>query len=239
MSELKKIDSQRIIIVIGPPGSGKGTQAILLADKLGLYYFETSKIIELNVMNAKKGEWQMVEGKKYFLENEKIIWEKGGLCSPPIVTFWVKEKIKNLANENQGIIFAGSPRTIYEAENLMPLLEKLYKKENIKIVLLDLPPEQTLWRNSRRKICTLMRHPIIYHQETKKLKICPLDGSKLVTRVGLDSKKSIKLRVEQYQIRTFPVIDYLKKNQYEVVKINAMPAPSIVFSDICDALDIK
>lgn len=228
-----------IIIIMGPPGSGKGTQASLLAEKLGLYYFETSKIIELNVMNAKRGEFQIIEGKKYLLEEEKKIWKNGGLCSPQIVTFWVKEKIKNLAKENQGIIFAGSPRTIYEAENLMPLLEKIYKKENIKIVLLDLPPEQTLWRNSKRKICALMRHPIIYHNETKKLKICPLDGSKLVTRKGLDSKKSIRIRLDQYQTRTFPVIDYFKKNKYKVVIINATPAPSTVFSDICKALNIK
>lgn len=228
-----------IIIIMGPPGSGKGTQASLLAEKLGLYYFETSKIIELNIMNAKKGAFQIIEGKKYFLEEEKKIWENGGLCSPQIVTFWVKEKIKKLAKENQGIIFAGSPRTIYEAENLVPLLEKIYKKENIKIILFDLPPEQTLWRNSKRKICALMRHPIIYHNETNNLKICPLDGSKLITRKGLDSKKSIIVRLEEYKNRTLPIIDYFKKNKYKIVSINAVPAPSIVFSDVCKALYLK
>lgn len=224
---------------MGPPGSGKGTQASLLAEKLALYYFETSKIIELNVMGAERGAFQIVEGKKYLLEEEKKIWENGGLCSPPIVTIWVKEKIKNLAKENQGIIFAGSPRTIYEAENLMPLIEKIYKKENIRTILFNLPSEQTLWRNSRRKICKLMRHPIIYRDETKDLKICPLDGSKLITRKGLDSKKSIMVRLEEYKNRTLPIIDYFKKNKYRIININAVPAPSIVFSNICNALHLK
>ena len=74
--------SKQVIIIIGPPGAGKGTQATLLADKLGLYYFETSKIIEKEVMKAKKGEIVEIEGKKYYLLDEKKIWETGGLCSP-------------------------------------------------------------------------------------------------------------------------------------------------------------
>ena len=113
---MRKSDSKLIIIIIGPPGSGKGTQATLLADKLGLYYFETSKIIEERIMSAKKGEYVLVEGKKYYLLDEKKIWETGDLCSPPLVTFWVMEKIKELAERGEGIVFAGSPRTLYEAK---------------------------------------------------------------------------------------------------------------------------
>ena len=58
-----------VIILLGPPGSGKGTQAGLLADKLGLYYFETSKILEKSFKLSKKQKFIKVAGKKYFYTN--------------------------------------------------------------------------------------------------------------------------------------------------------------------------
>ena len=73
---------KEVIILIGPPGSGKGTQAELLADKLGLFYFETSKIIEECVMNAQENEVVEIEGEKYSLAHEKHLWETGVLCTP-------------------------------------------------------------------------------------------------------------------------------------------------------------
>ena len=127
------VDNKKIVIIIGPPGSGKGTQAFLLADKLGLYYLETSKIIELKISEAKKGEYQKLDGKKYYLLDEKNNWEQGKLCSPPLVTFWITEKVRELSKEHKGIVFAGSPRSLYETEKMMPLLERLYGKRNIKI----------------------------------------------------------------------------------------------------------
>ena len=105
----------------------------------------------------------------------------------------LQEKIKALSKEKKGIVFAGSPRTLYEAEKILPLLEKLYGKANIKIFLLDLPLEQSIWRNSHRRICELMRHPILYNKETLKLTHCPLDGSKLIKR-ALDKPEVIKKR---------------------------------------------
>ncbi len=231
-SKLKIQNSKLIIIIIGPPGSGKGTQATLLADKIGLYYFETSKIIEKQVMNAKKGAFVRVEGKKYYLLNEKKIWETGGLCSPPLVTYWVKEKIKELAEKGEGIVFAGSPRTLYEAENIMPLLNKLYGKKNIKIILFTLSPKTSIFRNSHRRICQLLRHPILYNEETKKLTRCPLDGSKLIKRKKLDDPETIKVRIGEYKRQTLPIIEYVKKQGFEVKKISAAPPPAVIFKKV-------
>ena len=228
--------SKLVIIIIGPPGSGKGTQATLLADKLNLYYFETSKIIEERVMNAKKGEYVLVEGKKYYLLDEKRIWETGGLCSPPLVTFWVMEKIKELAERGEGIVFAGSPRTLYEAKKIMPLLNKLYGKKNIKIILFTLSPKTSIWRNSHRRICELLRHPILYNEETKKLTKCPLDGSKLISRGKLDNPETIKRRIKEYKERTLPIIDYFKRQKYQVTKISAAPPPAVIFKKILRAV---
>jgi len=224
--------SKQVIIIIGPPGSGKGTQATLLADKLGLYYLETSKIIEPKIMNAKPGDYQIIEGKKYYLVEEKRIWETGGLWSPPFVSFWVKEKIKELSEKGEGIVFAGSPRTLYEAENIMPLLSKLYGKKNIKIILFTLSPKASIFRNSHRRICQLLRHPILYNEETKKLTKCPLDGSKLIKRKKLDDPETIKVRLKEYKRQTLPIIEYFKKQGFEVKKISAAPPPAVIFKRI-------
>ncbi len=224
--------SKSIIILLGPPGSGKGTQASILADKLGFYYFETSKIIEEKVMNAAKNDIEVVNGKEYSLLEEKQFWQKGLLCSPPLVAFWVKERIRELAGQGKSIIFAGSPRTLPEAKEIMPLIAQFYGKENIKIILFKLEPEQSIFRNSHRRICELFRHPILFNKETEKLTKCPLDGSKLIKRKKLDNPETIKIRLKQYEERTLPLIAYLQDNGYKIDNIDASATPAVIFENL-------
>jgi len=221
---------------MGAPGSGKGTQSELVSDKLNLYYLETAKMIESNIMKIRGNETVIIKGKKYSLKQEKTNWETGILNSPLMVAFWMKEKIKQLADEGKSLILAGSPRTIPEAKEIIPFLKKLYGIRNIKVVLLDINAKESIFRNSHRKICELARHPILYSKETNKLKFCPLDGSKLLKRKGLDDPKTIMVRLKQYKDRTLPVISYLKKQGISVKKINGSPAPAIVFKNILKAL---
>jgi len=226
----------KVIILMGPPGSGKGTQAELLAEKLNLYYLETSKILEEKFQEIKENEFVTVAGKKYFLREEKKSWETGLLCSPPFVTYLVEEKIKKLFKEGKNLVLAGSPRTLYEGKKIIPLLIKLYGRKNIKTIEITLSPEQSIWRNAHRRICQLMRHPILYTKETAKLTRCPLDGSKLIKREGLDEPETIKIRLKEYKKRTYPLIDYLKKEGLEVKKIDGSPPPAIIFEDILKVL---
>lgn len=226
-----------VIILMGPPGSGKGTQAELLAEKLNLYYFETSKILE---EEFKKGSGKYkIEGKEYSVLKEKKLWLGGKLCSPPFVTFLVQKKIKELFKEGKNLILSGSPRTLYEGERIVPLIKKLYGQKNIKIILLEISPEETIFRNSHRRICQLMRHPILWLKENEKLKKCPLDGSRLLKRKGLDDPETIKVRLKEYKERTFPLIEYFKKENLKVIKVNGSPPPAIVFEIILRKLKIK
>ena len=229
---------KQVVILFGPPGAGKGTQGELLAEKLNLYYFETSKILEQTFRAAenfsKESPERFIEvgKKKYDILNEKDLWVKGVLCSPPFVAHLVKKKIKQLSNEGKNLLLSGSPRTLGEAKELIPLLEELYGKENIKTILIEISPEETIFRNSHRRLCELMRHPILYNKETEKLTNCSLDGSKLVKRKGLDDPETIKVRLKEYKERTLPLLEHFEEEKIEVKKINGEQSVAEVFSDI-------
>ncbi len=232
--------NRQVIILFGAPGAGKGTQAELLSDRLNLYYFETSKILEQKFKEAEEisEDKRVIEtdGEKYNILDEKKLWQEGVLCSPPFVTYLVQEKVKKLFNQGKNLVIAGSPRTIYEGKKIMPLLEELYKLEKIKVFLINISPEETIFRNSHRRICELMRHPILYNEETKNLKICPLDGSRLIKRKGLDDPETIKVRLKEYKERTFPLMEYFKEKGINVNEINGEQTVANVFEDILKAI---
>ncbi len=233
---------KQVIILFGAPGAGKGTQAELLSSKLSFYLFETSKILEREFIKAKDlsadspARFIDFDNQKFDILQEKDNWVKGILCSPPFVTYLVIEEIKKLFEEGKNLILAGSPRTLYEGEKVMPFVESLYGKESIKTVLLEISPEQTIYRNSHRRICDLMRHSILFNEETEKLSICPLDGSKLVRREGLDDPKVIKVRLKEYAERTYPIFDYFEKRGLKISKVNGEQSVADVYKDVLSAI---
>ncbi len=234
--------NKRVIILFGPPGAGKGTQSELLSEKMGLYLFETSKILEREFKRAEKldenakDRFVEIEGETFDVLNEYAIWKRGELCSPPWVTWLSMKEFERLNEEGDNLIIAGSPRTVYEAEREMPLLEKLYGKENINIFLLEISAEATLHRNSKRRICELMRHSILYSKENEALELCPIDGSQLVSRKDLDDPETIKVRLEQYKERTLPLFEYFTKAGFRVNKIHAERSVADVHADIINGL---
>jgi len=224
--------NKQVVFLFGQPGAGKGTQAELLSDKTGYYHLESSKVIETNIKNDSPDKVYEIEGQKYKMADEKQRWESGLLNSPPLVVFWMVQKIKDLAKEEKSIIFSGSPRTVYEAEREIPLIKDLYGLENIKFIMLEIAPETTIFRNSHRRICELIRHSILFSKETENLTKCPLDGSNLIKRKGLDDPETIKKRLEVFKEQTFPVLEVIKKQGLEMNKVNGERSVADVFADV-------
>jgi adenylate kinase len=234
--------AKQVIILFGAPGAGKGTQSELLSDKMDLYLFETSKILEREFSKAENLSENSPErfidfdNQKFDILHEKDLWKKGILCDPPFVTYLVTKEIKKLFDDGKNLVLSGSPRTLYEAEKVMPFVEDLYGKENIKTVLIEISPDQTIYRNSNRRICELMRHSILFNEETEKITLCPLDGSKLVRRGTLDEPETIKVRLKEYAERTYPIFDYFEKHGLKIRKVNGEQSVADVYKNVLDSI---
>ena len=235
--------SKRVVILFGPPGAGKGTQSELLSEKRGLFFLESSKVIERefkkveNLPKDSPERFRECFGETFDLFLEMESWKKGILTSPPLATSLMMEEVEQIFNDGESLLLSGSPRTIYEAEKEMPLLIKLYGKNNIHIILIEISGKSTEFRNTHRKICELMRHSILFNEETENLTLCPLDGSKLVKRKGLDDPETIKTRLVQYQERTLPLFEYFQEHDFNITKIDGEGSVAEVHEKILKTLE--
>jgi len=225
MKKLKK----KAIIIFGPPGAGKGTQALRLEKILGFYHFDTGREIEKVISDPKNQ-------KDPEIRKQKELFESGKLCDPQWVEKLVEKKIKKL--RGKGIIFSGSPRTLDEAQKLIPLLEKIYGKKNIYVFKLNVSEKTSIFRNTHRKMCSRCGYPVIFSEETEDWKFCPLCGAPLFVRV-LDKPEVIKKRIKEYQKETKPVLEYLKKEKIKIYEIDGEPLPSLVTKQILEKLNFS
>lgn len=214
---------KEVIILVGPPGAGKGTQAEMLAEKFGLFNFETSKIIEEKFKNADPSD--------EVISAEKENWKAGKLVTPKLVFEWIIDKVRELAGKGKGIVFSGSPRTLYEAENELPIFEDLYGKDKIEAINIKLTEAESIKRNSKRRICEKNRHPIPNFPEFENITKCPKDDSPIITRL-LDNAETIKIRYQTYLAETEPVLAFLKEKGYNILEINGEQPIEKVFEDI-------
>src|SRR3989344_2283095 len=143
----------KAIIIYGPPGSGKGTQANLLELTDSFIHFDTGKYLE-NILAD-----QVALKKSKELREQKKLFDSGRLLSPPFVLKIVKRRTAELARGSLNVVFSGSPRTVFEAfgdsktESFISFLEKRYSKKNVSVFLLDVKSATSIKRNSGRLIC--------------------------------------------------------------------------------------
>lgn len=194
------------IILLGRPGSGKDTQAELLAKKFGLVHLISSAIIRKTL--ALKKKTVRFDGQIYDLEKEQAKQESGVLNTFTFVAALVKDEIKKIARSKKGIIFSGSPRTLVEFNEEIPLLEKLYSKNNIFFFHVWISPKEVYVRNLKRKRKDLPE---------------------------LDTKKVIARRLRVFNRDTWPVIKKLQKEK-KIIEINGEQPILPIHKDILKIL---
>lgn len=236
----------RVVILYGPPGSGKGTQAELLSRKYDFIHFDSGRYIEALVHSeaAKKDP---------ILMREKKNFDTGILCTPEWVLKVTRNEAIRVAKSGFNLVFSGAPRTLFEAfgdddcivqdpakggrktKGLIESLEKAFGRENISVILFTVGDNISIFRNSNRKVCSVCGLPLL---ESAKTKHCGLCGGAMRTRT-LDKVEIIKDRLVQYKTRTFPIIKELKKRGYAVKTIKAEKLPFEIFKSVERALKLR
>lgn len=185
------------IIMLGAPGSGKGTLAKELSKEYNLVHISTGDIFRENIKN----ETEL--GKK---ANEYI--SKGQLVPDDLTIDLVKNRLEQEDVKN-GAILDGFPRTTHQAEEL----EKFIKNNNpiqTVAVLLDIPDEDLVKRVVNRVICSNKECGAIYNTEFRKPKvdgICDICGSKLIRRAD-DNEETVRDRLKVYHDNSKEIIEY-------------------------------
>lgn len=208
------------LIFLGPPGSGKGTQAELLESRFGLKKISTGDILRDAIRKGTE------LGK---LAKEHI--NRGELVPDDVVVALVEEVLQKIPD---GYILDGFPRTIEQAKRLDRILEKLGKKLNA-AVLFAVSDEEIIRRLSARRICPKCH--AVYNMETKPPKndeICDICGTPLEMRDD-DKPETVRRRIEVYRRNTEPLVNFYRDRGL-LVEVKAIGNPEEVFNLIIGAL---
>lgn len=213
------------IIIFGRAGSGKGTQAELLAQKFKLIHFSSGETLR---WRQKLGDFTGRKLKKVMNEGK---WAPEAI----IIQIWLSklEEFKKKSNFN-GWIYDGGPRFMVEAALLDRALEWYEWQKNVKIILIDISEKASLDRLTKRRQCKKCGQLIPWVGKFKDLKKCDKCGGELIHRSD-DKSEAIKKRLSEFQKNTMPVINHFKK-QGKLIKINGEQSIENVFRDILKKL---
>lgn len=186
------------LILLGPPGSGKGTQGERLEQDLELPYYATGDILRAAV---KEGTGVGLEAKSYM--------DRGDLVPDEVIIGVIAERLDD-READDGFILDGFPRTVPQAEALDAKLVELGRQLTA-VILIDVDDESIVHRLGGRRVCEAKDH--VYHVEFSppvEDGICDIDGSALYVRDD-DKPETIRHRLDQYNEKTAPLIDYYRK----------------------------
>ena len=206
------------IILIGPQGSGKGTQAALLSKEFH------SRHIASGDMFRKAFEDKTELGKR-----AKAFVDRGELVPDEIAVAMVLNSIEEPDSKN-GVILDGFPRTINQAQALDTELHHIGRQIDA-VVYLNVTHDELMSRLALRYICREQQH--VYHAKFRPPKvpgICDIDGSELYQRAD-DTEEAIKRRLGIFFQETTHVLDYYK-DQHKLVEIDADPSVKTVHTTL-------
>ena len=197
-----------VIIMLGAPGTGKGTIAGILKERLGIPQVSTGDIFRKHIQE-KTELGKLAES--YISKGELV---------PDDVTIGLVENRLEDDDVQAGIILDGFPRTVKQAEELDNLLEKKGKKVDL-VINLTTPEEEIIERIVNRRICSNQDCKTVYNlilNPPKQEGICDKCGSKLIQRKD-DNEETVKTRFNSYIEQTSPLVEYYEKkgNLYSAV----------------------
>jgi adenylate kinases len=209
------------IILFGPPGVGKGTQAKLLVEEFHSVHISTGDLLREAVKN------KTILGLK-----AKSFMDAGNLVPDDVVVGLIEEVLKSdEAREN--FILDGFPRTLPQANALDALFEKLGVRLD-SVISFEVDNEEIIDRLNQRRLCRGCGRIYTLARIGADLKVCPQCGGEVYQRDD-DKPEPVRRRLEVYQQQTKPLIDYYRKTN-RLIPINGMDEIGYVHKLVLDAL---
>lgn len=210
------------IVLLGPPGAGKGTQAKSISNRYSILHISTGDIFRKNISeNTPLG----IEAKRYM--------DNGQLVPDEVTINMVKDRLEQDDCKN-GYLLDGFPRTVHQAEALEEFLNSREERLDTSL-LIEVPTNFILERMTGRRVCPSCgaSYHVKFNPPTEDGK-CSVCGSDVIQRKD-DTVETVQERLDVYQRQTQPLIDFYKaKNQLSVV--DGTKAINEVFDDICKIL---
>lgn len=206
------------LVLLGPPGSGKGTQGERLQEDLRLPYYATGDILRAAV----RDETELGRTAKGYMDAGDLV--------PDDVIVGVIAAALDSAAARDGFLLDGFPRTTPQAEALDAKLEELGRAVTA-VLLIDTSDEEVVRRLGGRRTCVEKGH--VFHVDfnpPEQEGVCDIDGSELVTRDD-DKPDVIRKRLETYHEKTEPLVDYYDQRSV-LRRIDGELAPNEVGEEI-------
>ena len=211
------------VILLGPPGAGKGTQAQRIAERYHLPHLSTGDMLRDNIQRDTE-----------LGRIAKPLMERGELVPDDIVIRMVEDRIAQPDCRN-GFVFDGFPRTLAQADDLERICEK-YKFGVTFVLHMVVDKDLLMRRLTGRRICKAGGHIYnVYDRPPKQEGICDLDGSELIHRPD-DTERVISERLAAYERQTRPLADYYRARK-QLSPVDAMAGADDVTSSIAKILD--
>lgn len=211
------------IIILGPQGSGKGTQAEKLAKRFDLEHIDMGKFLrEVALLDTPLGR-----------EINEVINIKKELVSDDILRRALEIKLGDLPRE-QGVVFDGVPRNLDQAKYFETVLGELGRKID-RVIILNLSEDESVKRVSKRRVCQQCKSVYILGKDIKsENEVCTRCGGKIILRPD-DSKEGVIKRLKIFREETMSAIDYFKEKGI-VIEINGDQTVEKVFEEILNKL---
>lgn len=217
---------QNIIILIGPPGGGKGSLSRLCIDNFGWLQLSTGNLCRDHISR------QTEIGKKI-----DFIIKSGTLISDDLISEMVEDWLQSNLSKGTSVILDGYPRTVVQVKSLNNLLNNKFQSFKLNLIKLSVDEQILIKRLTSRLICSNNKCQAVYSKNQssslapKKIGQCDKCKNELVNRAD-DEEKAIKARLSFYKNSEDELLSYFKRMGFEVKEIDATQPIESVFENL-------
>jgi len=210
---------KKIIILVGIPGSGKGTQARILASRHGYAHISTGDLVRALAVDSSASTEDKAKA---------AVTNSGQLVSDDLIYTLTFSEIEKYLSTGKGVVLDGAIRNVFQAQAYQRFFENHTWQDDVVVIELHLSNETAYRRLTKRKVCSSCGHILPYSQKNDKKIVCAECGGQLFIRADDTEEKIQKRLKEQGNIAIAPILDFYRAKgllvtvdgEQEIVDIN-------------------